>query len=151
MSLEERRKFEQGLYETYVGMCQRKNIDYCTHEDIRFYASLVAKGDPDCVLTCNRRSMIENQGLMPRGADTKVCVVAIQKEMMKKVPDDSNDQDEIKSSLIAGCSAIGNTGCAEKRFFWLPFIPAIIGLVKLAGIAAAGYITSMSKTESTRY
>ena len=151
MSLQERRKFEEGLFETYVGMCKSKNIDYCTHEDIRFYASLLAKGDPDCILTCSKTDMIQNQGLMPRGADTKVCIVAIEKEMMKKVPDNTADQDEIKNMLMAGCSAIGNTGCAEKRFFWLPFIPAIIGLVKLAGIAAAGYITSMSKSESTRY
>ena len=150
MSESERRKFDEGLFETFVGVCKLNKIDYCTHEDIKFYADLVAKGDKRCVLTCSKREMIENQGLMPRGSATKVCIVAIEKVMMKKVPDDKNDQEEIKAALMSGCSAIGNSGCAEKRFFWLPFIPAIIGLVKLAGIAAAGYITSMSDRESTR-
>lgn len=151
MSLSDRRKFEQSLFETFVGMCDRANIDFCTHDDIKFYANVIAKGDKDCVLTCSKESMIQNQGLMPRGSTTKVCIVAIEKEMMKKVPDSKADQDEIKSALRAGCSAIGKSSCAEKRFFWFAFIPAIIGLVKLGGIAAAGYITEMSNKEETRY
>merc|ERR1711973_920750 len=62
MSESERRKFNQGLFETFVGICQLNNIDYCTHEDIKFYADLVSKGDKDCVLTCSTDEMIQNQG-----------------------------------------------------------------------------------------
>ena len=119
MSEADRRNFQVALFKTFLGVCKLNNIDYCTREDIKFYADLVAKGDKSCVLTCSKEEMIENQGLMPRGAETKVCIVAIEKVILKKVPDDKEDQNKIKDALMAGCSAVGNNRCAEKRFFFL--------------------------------
>ena len=151
LSKADRRKFNEFLYRTFVGICKENDIDYCAHEDIKFYADLVAKGDKRCVLTCSKREMIENQSLMPRGSDTKFCIVSIEKIIMKMVPDDKNDQDEIKAATMSGCSAIGDNGCAEKRvLLWPLLIPVAIALTKLAGIAGANYIASMSKQEMTR-
>ena len=150
LSLSERRKLCVDTYKTFLGITKDQGIE-CNHQDLFFYAETLSKGDPECILTCSKEEMLANREKLPRGGKTINFVAAMEKYMQDKDENSDEDKAAVSNMLEQGCTAVGSdSNCAEKRFFWLPFIPAIIGLVKLAGIAAAGYITNMSKSESTK-
>ena len=151
MSPRERRELEEQLYKTFLGICDSENIDHCHHEDIKFYSSILAKGDPDCILTCSKEKMLENRDQMPHGGKTIDFIAAINKYMKDKNENSKKDRAVVMARLEQGCNAIeGGANCAEKRGLSIAAMVVIMGLVKLAGVSAAGYITNMSPAQSSR-
>ena len=150
MSLSERRQLCVNTYKTFLGITKELKIA-CNHKDLFFYAETISKGDPECILTCSKEEMLANRDKLPHGGKTIDFVAAIDNYMKNKDENSDEDKAAVSKAHEKGCTAVGSdNNCAEKRFFWFPFIPAIIGLVKLAGIAAANYITAMSDSESTK-
>ena len=150
MSLGDRRELEEQIYKTFLGICASENIDHCHHEDIMFYSSILAKGDPDCIVTCSKEEMLANRGKMPHGGKTIDFIAGIDKYMKDKNENSKADVATVMDRLEHGCDAIEGRGSCDKRALPLAAIPVIMGLVKLAGIAAAGYITNMSERQSTK-
>ena len=151
MSPSGRRELEEQLYKTILGICDSENIDHCHHVDVRYYASIIAKGDPDCILTCSKEKMLENRDQMPHGGKTIDLIAAINKYMKDKNENSKKDRAVVMARLEQGCNAIeGGANCADKRGLPIAAMIVIVGLVKLAGITAAGYITNMSGRQSTR-
>lgn len=59
MALNERRDLDVNLFYTFIGICNDQKISVCLHEDAKFFAGLLSKGDPHCVMTCTKEQMLK--------------------------------------------------------------------------------------------
>ena len=151
MTLEQRRQLEEDFYKTFLGICNKKNISPCHHEDIVFFAALLAKGDPECIVTCSKEKMLNNRNKMPHGARTIDFVASMMDYMKDKDPQKRSDKEAVTAMFRKGCDLVAGGQCAEKRELLTFFVIAVITtLVKVGGMVATGYISNMSKQQSTK-
>lgn len=141
---------ELHFYETFVGICNEKKIADCEHKDVKFLAGLLAKGDPDCIMTCTKYQLLQNLDNLPNGVKTVNFIQAIgvflkDLDIKKKI-----DKNKLTEMNRKGCAAVGGSECAEKRF--IGFFTAIVlfTVAKVGLLAAQSHIAATSDSEFTK-
>ena len=148
MTPEKRRELELNFFDTFVGICNEKNVKPCIHEDVKFYAGLLAKGDPECILTCSKDQMIKNKDRLPNKDKTIEFVTAIGVFWKELDMNSEADKQKLTEMNRKGCAAVGSE-CPEKRLISI-FAAAVIYVIAQVGLLAAQtHISAMSDQEST--
>ena len=122
----------------------------CLHEDAKFFAGLLAKGDPECIMTCSKEQMLQNLDKLPNGVKTVKLVQAIGVFLKGLDISKKADKDKRNEMTRTGCAAVGGSDCAEKHLISI-FAPAVIYTIAQVGLLIAqGHISSTSKSEFTK-
>lgn len=152
MGLNERRDLNVKLFYTFIGICNDQKISVCLHEDAKFFAGLLSKGDPDCVMTCTKEQMLKNLPKLPNGAKTVKFIEAIAVFLNGLDMNKKADKDKLSELTRTGCAAVGGSDCGEKslskRGFFIATVLYVVAQVGL--LAAQSHIAATSDQEFTQ-
>lgn len=149
MALNERRDLDVNLFYTFIGICNDQKISVCLHEDAKFFAGLLSKGDPDCVMTCTKEKMLKNLPKLPNGPKTVKLIEAIAVFLKGLNMNKKADKDKLSELTRIGCAAVGGSDCGEKRLISI-FAAAVIYVVAQVGLLAAqSHISATTDQEFT--